>query len=89
MSNSLNPDQARHIVGTDLNPIRVSNSLNPDQARHIVGPDLGPICLQRLSVNDTSKERVKVGGFRKGELNSFSPTTIVAAQTTERFMGLF
>ena len=39
--------------------IRVSNSLDPDQARHIVGPDLGPNCLQRLSVDDTSRQRIK------------------------------
>ena len=26
-----------------------------------VGPDLGPNCLQRLSVDDISKQRVKVG----------------------------
>ena len=40
------------------NIIRVSNSLNPDQARHFVGPDLGPICLQRLSADDISKQKV-------------------------------
>ena len=37
------------------NTIRVSNSLDPDQARHNVGPDLDPNCLQRLSVDDTSR----------------------------------
>ena len=36
----------------------VSNSLNPDQARQNVGPDLGPNCLQRLSADDTSRQRV-------------------------------
>ena len=41
------------------NTIRVSNSLEPDQARHFVGPDLGPNCLQRLSADDTSRQRVK------------------------------
>ena len=40
------------------NAIRVSNSLDPDQARHFVGPDLGPNCLQRLSADDTSRQRV-------------------------------
>ena len=35
-------------------------SLDPDQARHFVGPDLGPNCLQRLSADDTSEQRVKV-----------------------------
>ena len=41
------------------NTIRVSNSLDPDQARHFVGPDLGPNCFQRLSANDTSRQKVK------------------------------
>ena len=41
------------------NTIKVSNSLNPDQARHFVGPDLDPNCLQRLSADDTSKQRVR------------------------------
>ena len=41
------------------NTIRVSNNLDPDQARHFVGPDLGPNCLQRLSSDDTSRQRVK------------------------------
>ena len=40
------------------NAIRVSNSLDPDQARHFVGPDLGPSYLQRLSADDTSRQRV-------------------------------
>ena len=35
------------------------NSLDPDQARHFVGPDLDPNCLQTLSADDTSKQRVK------------------------------
>ena len=38
------------------NTIRVSNSLDPDQ----VGPDLGPTCLQRLSADITSRQRVKI-----------------------------
>ena len=33
--------------------------LDPDQARHFVVPDLGPNCLQRLSTDDNSSERVK------------------------------
>ena len=37
---------------------RMSSSLNPDHARRFVGPDLGPNCLQRLSADDTSKQRV-------------------------------
>ena len=41
------------------NTIRVSNSFDPDQARCSVGPDLGPDCLQRLSADGTSRQRVK------------------------------
>ena len=40
--------------------IRVPNSLDPDQARHFLGPDLGPNCFQRLSADDTSRQRVKI-----------------------------
>ena len=39
--------------------IRGSNSLDPDHAQHFVGPDLGPNCLQRLSADDISRQRVK------------------------------
>ena len=34
------------------------NSLDPDQDQHFVGPDLGPNCLQSLSADDTSRQRV-------------------------------
>ena len=36
----------------------MSNSLDLDQARHFVGPDLGPNCLQRLSADDTRRQKV-------------------------------
>ena len=36
----------------------MSNSLDLDQTRHLVGPDLCPNCLQRLSVDGTSRQRV-------------------------------
>ena len=39
----------------------MSNNLDTDQARPFVGPDLGPKCLQKLSADDTSKQRLKVG----------------------------
>ena len=39
--------------------MRVSNSLDPDQARHLVRPDLGPNCYQRLSADDTGRQRIK------------------------------
>ena len=38
---------------------RVSNSLDSDQARCFVRPDLGSNCLQRLSADDTYRQRVK------------------------------
>ena len=38
--------------------IKDSHSLDPDQARHSVGPDLGLNCLQRLSADDTCRQRV-------------------------------
>ena len=44
-----------------MNTIRVSNSSDPGQARHLVGPNLGQNYLQRLSSDETSKQRVKVG----------------------------
>ena len=37
-----------------------ANSLDPDQDQHSVGPDLGPNCFQRLSADDTSRQRVKI-----------------------------
>ena len=37
----------------------VSKILGPNQARQNVGPDLDPNCLQRLSADDTSKQRGK------------------------------
>ena len=42
------------------NTISVANSLDPDQARHYVGPDLGPNCLQWLSADGTSRQRVNI-----------------------------
>ena len=34
--------------------------MDQDQARHFVGPDLGPNCLQRLSADDTIRQRDNV-----------------------------
>ena len=45
------------------NTSRVSSSLEPDQARQNVGPDLGPNCLQGLSADNTSRQRVKCGNL--------------------------
>ena len=36
----------------------MSNSLDPDKARCFVRPDMGPDCLQRLSADSTSRQRV-------------------------------
>ena len=52
------------------------NSLDPDQARHSVGPDLGANCLQKLSADDTSRQRVKLTSV------SF---TILSVQTIGQF----
>ena len=38
--------------------LSVSNSFDPDQARCFVGPDLGPNCLQSLSADGFSRQRV-------------------------------
>ena len=38
----------------------MSNILDPGQARRSVGPDLDSNCLQRLSVNDNSRQRVNI-----------------------------
>ena len=40
--------------------IRVANSLDPDQARCFFVPDLGPNSLQRLSADNTSRQRVNI-----------------------------
>ena len=40
------------------NIIRVSNSLDPGQAQNFVRPDLGPNCLQKLSADDTRRQRI-------------------------------
>ena len=40
------------------NTIRVPNNLDPDQAQYFVGTDLGSNCLQRLSADGTSRQRV-------------------------------
>ena len=50
---------------TFSNTIRVINGLDPDQDRRYVGPDLGPNCLQILSADDNSRQRVNRRGFRK------------------------
>ena len=48
----------------------MSNSLDPDQARHSVGPDLGPNCLQKISTDNTSRQRVKVSSVYSDQMIS-------------------
>ena len=36
----------------------MSNIYDPEKAQHFLEPDLGPNCLQRLSADDTSRQRV-------------------------------
>ena len=40
------------------NTTSVSNSLDSDQARHYGGPGLGPNCSQKLSADNSRKQRV-------------------------------
>ena len=46
------------------NTIWVSNRLGPDQARHFVGPDMGPNYLQKLSADNTRRQRIKHKVFK-------------------------
>ena len=41
------------------NAIDVSNRLDPDQTRQNIGTNLGPNCLKRLSVDNSSRQRLK------------------------------
>ena len=41
----------------------VTNSWDPDQGKSFVGPYLDPNCLQRLSADDMSRQRVKKDTF--------------------------
>ena len=52
-----------------MNTLNVSKRLNLDQARHHVGPDLGPKCLQNLSADDTSRQRVLYQKLQNRKLN--------------------
>ena len=42
------------------NIIKVTNILDPDQAQNFIEPDLSPNCLQRLSADDTNRQRVNM-----------------------------
>ena len=58
-----------------MNTIGISNSLDPDQARRFVEPDPGPNCLQRLSADDTSRQRVKWSHLTHWKHNTHVQTT--------------
>ena len=51
--------KASFLKNSFRNTIQVSNNLDPDKARCFVGPGLGPNCLQKLSADDTRRQRVK------------------------------
>ena len=53
-----------HFSKNSFNAIQVSNSLDPDQDQYSVGPDLGSNCLQKLSADAVSKERVKCDKYK-------------------------
>ena len=55
----------------------MSNSLDPDQARQFVGPDLGPNCLNRLSADDTSRQRVMQASLNC-ENHTFNPCSVLS-----------
>ena len=58
--------------------IRVSNCLGPDQSKHSDGPGLGPNCLlQRLSADDTRRQRVHVENMIILLLNTKSIIVVV------------
>ena len=51
----------------------MSNSLDPDQARLSVGPDLDPNCLQRLSADVKSRQKLIDKICPSGNPNHSSP----------------
>ena len=70
--------QEHHQCQTVWIQIRpMSNSLDPDQAYNFVRPDLGPNCLQRLSADDTNRQRVKINLFLTN-LNSYPANIFVS-----------
>ena len=63
------------------NTIRVSNILDPDQARRFVRPDLDPNCLQKLSADDPSRQRVKASS-NCNDGSSNQPTVALISSVT-------
>ena len=51
-----------------------SNGLDPVQDQHSVSPNLDPNCLQRLSADAASKERVKFSNRTIDEAQVFRDT---------------
>ena len=60
----------------------MSNNLDPDQAQHF---DLGPNCLPRLSVDDTSMQRVKKFVMNKTILRRKKQTELLPALRIYRY----
>ena len=56
--------------------------MDPDQARHFVGPDLGQNCLQRLSADNTSRQRVNLVFFSTGCPKSFVDLPALPSQVS-------
>ena len=50
-------NKSNEMVAPMSDTVRVSNNLDLDHAQHFVGHDLDSNCLQRLSVEDTSRQR--------------------------------
>ena len=67
------------------NAFRVSNSLDPDQVRQNVGPDLDPNCLQRLSAEDTGRQRDK----RESPLEKDNHFHVFVALIVSLLAGIF
>ena len=64
--------------------IKEWNNLDPDQAKCFVGPDLGPDCLQWLSADDTSRQRVKIDFHGSNVLLTHS---IPCSQAQKKMVG--
>ena len=52
--------------------------MDPDKAQHLVGPDLGQNCMQKLSADDTFRQRVEIGVVF-GNVNCILLTTFIFA----------
>ena len=69
LHNSLLPANFPSKPTSIKNTIRVSNSLDPNQARPFVWPILGPYCLQKLSTENTNRQRINLSAYKTLSLN--------------------